>query len=50
MTMTLCESLELAGIHVVSANTDGIVIKLPYDKIDVYNQICKEWNEECNSD
>lgn len=45
MTMTLCESLELAGIHVVSANTDGIVIKLPYDKIDVYNQICKEWNE-----
>lgn len=45
MTMTLCESLELAGIHVVSANTDGIVIKLPYDKVDVYNQICKEWNE-----
>lgn len=45
MTMTLCESLELAGIHVVSANTDGIVIKLPYDKVDIYNQICKEWNE-----
>lgn len=45
MTMTLCESLELAGIHVVSANTDGIVIKLPYDKIDIYNQICKEWND-----
>jgi len=45
MTMTLCESLELAGIHVVSANTDGIVIKLPYNKIDIYNQICKEWNE-----
>ena len=44
MTMTLCESLELAGIHVVSANTDGIVIKLPYDKVDVYNQICDEWN------
>ena len=45
MTMTLCESLELAGIHVVSANTDGIVIKLPYDKVDIYNQICNEWNE-----
>lgn len=44
MTMTLCESLELAGIHVVSANTDGIVIKLPYNKIDIYNQICNEWN------
>ena len=45
MTMTLCESLELNGIHVVSANTDGIIIKLPYDKIDVYNKICDEWNE-----
>lgn len=45
MTMTLCESLELAGIHVVSANTDGIVIKLPYDKVDIYNQICNEWND-----
>lgn len=44
MTMTLCESLELAGIHVVSANTDGIVIKLPYNKVDIYNQICNEWN------
>lgn len=44
MTMTLCESLELAGIHVVSANTDGIVIKLPYNKVNIYNQICNEWN------
>ena len=45
MTMTLIESLELAGIHVISANTDGIVIKLPRDKWDVYKQITDEWNE-----
>lgn len=46
MTMSLVEKLELAGIHVISANTDGIVLKLPNDKRDIYNQICKEWNEE----
>ena len=46
MTLSLIESLELAGIHTISANTDGIVIALPYDKIDIYNQICKEWNAE----
>lgn len=46
MTMTLVESLELSGIHVVSANTDGIVIKLPIDKIETYKQIVEEWNKE----
>ena len=45
MLLMLCEALELDNIHIISANTDGIVIKLPYDKVDVYNQICKEWNE-----
>ena len=45
MTMTLIEELELNGIHVVSANTDGIIIKLPRDKIDVYNDITNRWNE-----
>lgn len=46
MTMSLVEKLELAGIHVVSANTDGIVIKLPRNKYDEYIQICEEWNKE----
>ena len=46
MTMTLVESLELSGIHVVSANTDGIVIKLPIDKREIYEQIIEEWNKE----
>ena len=45
MTMTLVEELELNDIHVISANTDGIVIKLPRDKIDVFNDITKRWNE-----
>lgn len=44
MTMTLIESLELEGIHIVSANTDGIVIKLPKDKEKVFKQITSEWN------
>lgn len=45
MTMTLIEELELNGIHVVSANTDGIVIKLPKDKEEVYKEITNRWNE-----
>ena len=46
MTMTLVENLELSGIHVVSANTDGIVVKLPIDKREIYEQIVEEWNKE----
>lgn len=45
MTMTLVEELELNGIHVVSANTDGIVIKLPRYKKDVFDDITKRWND-----
>lgn len=45
MTMTLIEEFELNGIHVISANTDGLVIKLPRDKEDVYNEICERWNK-----
>ena len=45
MTMTLIEELELNGIHVISANTDGIVIQLPRDKFNVYKEITDRWNE-----
>ena len=45
MTMTLVEELELNGIHVISANTDGIIIKLPRDKREIFNEITKRWNE-----
>lgn len=46
MTMSLVEALELEGIHTVSANTDGIVVKLPRDKIDKFKEICDNWNKE----
>lgn len=45
MTMTLVEELELNGIHVLSANTDGIVLKLPRNKFDVFTGITTRWNE-----
>jgi len=46
MTMTLVEELELNGIHCISANTDGIILKLPRDKFDVYKEITDRWNEK----
>ena len=46
MTMSLVEELELNGIHVVSANTDGIILKLPNDKREVFKEITNHWNEE----
>ena len=50
MTMTLIEALELEGIHVISANTDGIVIKVPRNKMDKYKEIAAKWNEENKMD
>ena len=45
MIMMLCESLELAGIEVMSANTDGIVVKLYKKDKDKFEAIAKEWKE-----
>lgn len=41
--LLLIERLELAGIPVVSANTDGIVIKCPKPKEAVMDAIVKQW-------
>lgn len=41
--LMLIESIELAGIRVVSGNTDGIVIKCPKSKINNLNEIVKWW-------
>lgn len=41
--LMLIERLELSGIHVVSANTDGIVIKCPKDKRKAMDFILKQW-------
>jgi len=45
--LMLIERLELAGIHVVSANTDGIISKVPRDKRALFNAIFFDW--ECDS-
>ncbi len=41
--LMLIESLELNGIHVVSANTDGIVSLFDKSLEDLYYKTCKEW-------
>ena len=43
MIMMLCEELTLNDIEVVSANTDGIVVKLPANKKHIFNEITKNW-------
>jgi hypothetical protein len=43
MLLMLCEELELNNLHVVSANTDGIVTKVDKDKNDLYESICNTW-------
>jgi len=43
LLLKLCETLELNGIPVYSANTDGIVVKVYKSKKDVYDKIIKEW-------
>ena len=43
MIMMLCEELELNGIEVMSANTDGIVIKLYKKDINAFNTISTNW-------
>lgn len=45
MILMLCEELELNGIEVVSANTDGIVIKLYDNKREVFNTIAENWKQ-----
>lgn len=41
--LMLVEALELAGIPVVSGNTDGIVIRCPKDRYNDLNLIVKKW-------
>lgn len=43
MVMMVVEALELDGIHVVSANTDGIIVKLPKNKEEDFRRITDDW-------
>lgn len=42
----LIESLELSGIKVISANTDGVVSLFHKNEEDIYNKVCKEWEKK----
>jgi hypothetical protein len=44
----LIERMELAGIPVVSANTDGIVIKCPIEKDELCEAIILRWEQDTN--
>lgn len=46
--LMLIEWHELNGIPVVSANTDGIVVKCPRDKIHVHKWLVAEWEKRTN--
>lgn len=41
--LMLIEELEHCGFEVVSANTDGIVTRVPRDRRDEFNAICFDW-------
>ncbi len=43
--LMLIETLEMANIHVISANTDGIVCLFDKKLADEYYRICHEWEE-----
>ena len=49
LALLMCiERLELAGVHVVSANTDGFTSYVPRHKLDLFNAILFDW--ECDTD
>ena len=46
MLLMLIEELEVAGIPVFYANTDGIMAKVPDDKTQLYYDICVRWAKQ----
>jgi len=42
--LDLIEKLSLIGIQTISANTDGIVCKIPRELEDKYYKVCREWS------
>ena len=45
MILMLCEELEMNGIQVISANTDGIMVKVYEDQTETFNQIADNWQQ-----
>lgn len=48
--LMLIESLEIAGIHITSANTDGIDTLFPEELDGEYYRVCKEWEKQVGND
>lgn len=46
LLLKLCEELELNGIQVCSANTDGIVVKVYKKNKNIYDSIINKWQED----
>lgn len=46
--LDLIEKLYLAGIHTVSANTDGIVCHIPRNMEPVHKAVCQAWEARTN--
>ena len=46
--LMLIEALEIVGIKIASANTDGIIIKCPKSRYDEMNSIIKIWEAQTN--
>lgn len=44
----LVEDFSMADFEVISANTDGVVCKVPNDRRDEYFKICEAWAKELN--
>lgn len=45
LMLMLIESLELNFYNVISANTDGITLRVKKNKLDHVRQLCKEWEK-----
>lgn len=43
--LMLIEALVVAGFEVISANTDGVVSKVPDDKLALYREILADWEK-----
>ena len=48
--LMLAEAFQMNGIQVISANTDGLICRVPKDKSDTYYQVCKDWEEQLGYD
>ena len=48
LLLMLIERIELIGIHVVSANTDGVVTKVPRAGQAAFNEVVRQWEADTN--